>query len=307
MSIAYARIAERVIDTPLLYDARKAEAFMAGLGGRIFGSSVVIRNAEGAVDHTAFENGRPSAGRLGDRMGRVLTNRNLRPYDLIEGVAIIPVEGTLIHKGMFIGQSESGDTSYQGLQTQIGMARRDIGVKAVVFEIDSYGGEVSGAFETAAAIRQLSKEKPTIAILTDHAYSAGFLLGSQARQVILPEFGGAGSIGVIMMHANMSAFYEKEGVEITIIRSGKHKAEGNPYEALPKRLVERWQATSDAMRDRFAETVGLARGRRMTKAKALATEADAFDAKEALALGLVDAIGDPSQAFDAFIKEINRS
>ncbi|MBY2911364.1 S49 family peptidase [Rhizobium leguminosarum] len=307
MTFHHAHIAQRVFDTPLLYDARKAEAFAIGLGGRIAGGTVAIANPAGAVDHVAFSNGRPSAGRLGDRMGRILTNRNQRPYDLVDGVAVIGIEGTLIHKGAFIGQSDSGDTSYQGLQTQIAMARNDMGVKGVVFEVDSYGGEVSGAFETATMIRALSKEKPTVAILTDFAFSAGYLLASQARQIILPEFGGAGSIGVIMMHANFAAFYEKDGVAITIIRSGKHKAEGNPFEDLPERVVDRWQSTADAMRDKFAETVALGRGRRLSKAQALATEADPFDAADSVKLGLADAVGDPSTAFDAFIKEVNRS
>jgi hypothetical protein len=45
----------------------------------------------------------------------------------------------------------------------------------------------------------------------------------------------------------------------------------------------------------------------MGKAAALKTEAQAFTAGEALELGLVDAIGDPNEAFAAFVKEINRS
>ncbi|WP_281978814.1 S49 family peptidase [Pseudorhizobium flavum] len=306
MSFAYAQVSQRIFDTPLMYDERKAETFVRALGPRVTGGEVFIANGAGGVEHTAFEHGRPSAGKVGSRMTRFFQKAERLPFDVVDNVSIIPIEGTLIHKGAWIGSS-SGETSYQGLMTQIEMARRAQAIRGVVFEIDSYGGEVNGAFEAAAAIQTLSKEKPTISILTDYAYSAGYLLASQARQIIMPEFGGAGSIGVIMLHADYSRHLEQEGVKVTIIRAGKHKAEGSPYEGLSDRLAEKWQGQVEVMRDKFAETVARGRGRRISKAKALATEADAFDAGESLALGLVDAIADPIEAFEAFIKETNRS
>lgn len=307
MSVAYGQVAQRVFNTPLLYDPRKAEAFLAGLGGRIAGSPVVIANPEGSVDHTAFENGRPSAGRLSGGLGRFLENRGINPVEVVEGVAVIPIEGSLIHKGGWVGAS-SGETSYQGLQTQLAWVERNRSkLKGAVFEVDSYGGEVSGSFETAAMIRRLSKIMPTISILTDFAYSAGYMMASQARQIVMPKFGGAGSIGVIMVHADYSAQYMQDGIRVTIIRSGAQKAKGNPFEALDDRVAARWQAEVDAMREEFAETVSLGRGRRFNRAKALATEAEPYGAEDAVRLGLADAIGDPSEAFDQFIREVNRS
>lgn len=306
MSLRYAHLAQRVFDTPLLYDERKAEAFLHGLGGRIAGDTIIIANPQGAIDHVAGAGGRPLAGKLGGRIERAYTRANLLPFDMIDNVAIIPIEGSLVHKGGWIG-SASGETSYQGLQAQIALARQSRAVRGVVFEVDSYGGEVNGGFETAAAMAALSREKPTIAILTDYAYSAGYLLASQARSIVVPRYGGAGSIGIIMIHADYSGYLEKQGVQVTIIRAGKRKADGNPYEPLSTQLAERWQAQAEKMRQEFAETVARARRGRITKGKALATEADAFDAGEALSIGLVDAIGDPIEAFDAFVNEVNRS
>ena len=306
MSFAYAQVSQRLFNTPLLYDERKAEAFLRGLGSRIAGDTIIVANAQGAVDHVAGANGRPLAGKLGNRIQRAFQRENLLPFYVVEGVAIIPVEGTLVHKGGWVG-SQSGETSYQGLQAQIAMARRSPEVRGVVFEVDSYGGEVNGGFETAAAMQMLSREKPTLSILTDHAYSAGYLLASQARSIVMPEFGGAGSIGVIMIHADYSAWLEQEGIKVTIVRAGAKKASGNPYEALDTELAARWQATAEKMREKFAETVARGRGNRITKAKALATQADVYDAPEAISFGLVDAIGDPLEAFDAFVKAVNRS
>lgn len=305
MSLRFAQVAQRVFNTPLLYDPRKAEAFLHGLGSRIAGDTVVITNPAGAIEHVAGADGRPLAGKLGGRLERAYTRHNVLPFAMVDNVAIIEVEGTLVHKGGWVGNN-SGETSYQGLQAQIAMARKSPHVKGVVFEYDSYGGEVSGAFETAAALAQLSREKPTISILTDFAYSAGYLLASQSRQIVLPRFGGTGSIGVIMIHADYSQALEQEGVRLTIIRSGEKKAEGNPYEPLSSDIAQKWQRLADVMRAEFAGVVAQGRSKRITKVKALATEAGVYDADEAVALGLADAIGDPLEAFDAFVSEVNR-
>ena len=302
MSFAYGHIAQRLFDTPLMYDPRKAEAFVNGLGGRIAGGEVVITNAGGAIDHIA---GGPHAGRIGDFFGRREARWGGQSLYVENGIAIIPVEGTLVHKGSFVGQS-SGLTSYEGLQAQITLAARSDAVRGVAFEFDSYGGEVSGGFETAQMIATLSKAKPTIAILTDFAYSAAYLQASQTRQIIAPEFGGAGSIGVIMLHADYSRQLANEGVDVTIIRSGTRKAEGNPYEPLPADLANRWQAQVDAIREKFASVVGKGRGSRFSAAKALKTEAEAYDASAALSLGIIDAVADPAEAFEAFAKAVNK-
>lgn len=303
--MSFDRICNLLFDQPHLYHRQKAETVVRMLGPRLTGHEITVVNGAGTVEHTAFANGRPSAGVIGDRMGRAIDRGGYVPFDVVEGVAIIPIEGTLVHKGAWIGQS-SGETSYQGLMTQIARAARAPQVAGIVYEVDSFGGMVNGAFEVATAMREASRVKPSIAILTDYAYSAGYLLASQARQIVMPEFGGAGSIGVVTMHADFSGYLEKEGIKVTFIQSGDHKTDGNQFEPLPQDLFDRLKAQVDAMRERFAGAVGKGRGKRFTRAQALKTEAQAFTAGEALDIGLVDAVGDPQQAFDAFIREVNR-
>ncbi|MCG6204190.1 S49 family peptidase [Rhodopseudomonas sp. HC1] len=305
MSIAYPHLCGQLFEQPLMYDPRKAEVVLRAIGPQLTGHSITIMNGAGGVDHVAFANGRPSAGVIGDRMGRDVDRSGYAPFDMVDGVAIIPIEGSLIQKGGWIG-APSGETSYQGLQTQIARAGRNADVKGVVFEIDSFGGMVNGGFETAAMIAALSKAKPTIAILTDFAYSAAYLQASPCRQIIAPQFGGAGSIGCVMLHADYSGALEQDGIKVTIIKSGVHKIEGNPYEPLPDGQRDRWQAQVDEVRDQFAAVVAKGRGKRLTKAQALKTEAQAFTAAEALDLGLIDAVGDGQEAFAAFVKEVNR-
>lgn len=301
----HSRIAARLLNTPLMVHPGKAAAILAGIGGRVIDGRVEFHGAT-PIAHEAFSRGRPSAGTVGDRMGRQIDRSGERPYDMVGSVAIIPIEGSLVHKGAWL-ESDSGETSYQGLQTQVQRAGRDAAVKGVVFEVDSYGGEVSGAFETSDMIAQLSKAKPTIAILSDHAYSAGYLMASAARQIIVPEAGGAGSIGIVTMHTDMSKALEASGVNVTILSSGAHKADGNPFEPLPEDVATAIRAELDDCRKIFAGRVAAYRGSRLNFQDAMATEAQVYSGVEAVAAGLADATGHPSEAFKAFVSAINRA
>lgn len=306
MMLLMPHVAARLFDVPLMIDPGKMAAIMAGLGARIVEGGIELAGVE-AVQHVAFAEGRPSEtmGRLGDRLGRRYEQAGVgdRIVDRVGSVAVIPIEGSLVHKGAYLG-AYSGRTSYEGIQTQIARAARDPAVKGVVFEVDSFGGEVPGVFATSRMIASLSAVKPTLAILTEHAYSAGYLLAAAARQIVIPETGGAGSIGAMMMHADLSQKLANDGIKVSVIASGAHKADGHPALPLSDETRARMQARVDASRDLFAEVVGSFRGQRLTKAAALATEAADYPGEKAVRAGLVDGVMDPNEAFDAFVKRI---
>lgn len=296
MTLLLPRIAAELVNTPLAIDGARADVMLRALGPRLFGAPVHVAAAQ-APD--------PQAGVLSQRLDRGLAARGRAAFPVIDGVAVIEVEGTLVNKGSWIGM-DCGETSYEGLRTQIERARRESSVRAAVFEVDSPGGQVSGVFETAAAMARLSAEKPTMAILTANACSAAYLLASQARRIVMPEFGYAGSIGAVVMHVDFSAALTEAGVKVTMIQSGAHKTEGNPFEPLSVEVVDRIRAELDQVRTRFAEVVGVGRGKTLTAQAALATEAQVYSGREAVSLGLADALGDPHEAFAAFRAEISR-
>lgn len=306
MTLLMPHIASRMFNTPLLIDAGKAVAILTGLGGRVVEGGVEFGDVV-PVEHIAFAKGRPSEslGTLGDRLGRSYEQAGAgnRIFDRIGPVAIMPIEGTLVHKGAFLGQS-SGEMSLQGVQTKIQAIKRDPSVRGTVFEYDTFGGEAAGAFDTAHMMFELSQLMPTLAIINDFAFSLGYLLASAARQIVIPTMGGAGSLGAMTMHIDHSAKLEKSGSKVTIIGSGKHKGDGHSFGPLPADVHAKMQDRVDRMRDHFAETVAQFRGPRLTKAAALATEADTYTGQDAVDSGLVDAIARPSDAFAQFVSMI---
>ncbi len=304
MSLLLPRVAARVFNTPLAVTPEKAVAMLIGLGARMVDGGVVLSGDVRPADHDTRRE--PQAGVIGDPLGRDLDQRGRRPYATHESVAVIPLEGSLVHKGAYVGKS-SGETSFQGLQAQIVRAHRDPMVKGVVFEHDSHGGEVNGMFETARMIARLSADKPTMAILTHVSCSAAYVNAAPCRQIVIPKTGAAGSIGALVLHADLSGKHEKDGVKVTIVASGRHKADGNPLEPLADEVRARLQAQVDTVRDMFAETVGEGRGRRLAKAAALATEAQVYHGADAVAAGLADVVADPHEAFAAFVAAVNRA
>lgn len=225
-----------------------------------------------------------------------------KPFAFSNGVAVIPITGTLINR---FGRSYGFVTGYNFIRSQLNQAVLDNDVKLIVFDVNSYGGEAAGCFELSADIRNARAAKPSIAVIDSNSYSAGYALASAAGKVVCTPSGGAGSIGVVAMHFDMSKALDKFGITVTMIHAGKHKVDGNPYEALSKDVKASIQAGVDKSRDAFVSLV--AENRKLDAADVRATEAQIYRAEEALSLGLIDAIATPSEAVRAYLTELSGS
>jgi len=293
----HARIAARAFNTPLLVEPSKAMAFLAGLGPRVLGRRVELTESIDALKGVDTLPARASL--LADGMLDDYHQHGEAPYPLVDGIAVIEISGVLIHRGSWIGQS-SGQTSYEGIAAQIEAAARDPAVRGVALEIDSFGGEVAGVFDLADRIRALRHDKPVWAFVAEHAFSAGYALASQADRILLPRTGAVGSIGVVVMHAELSGQLDQDGVRVTLIHSGRHKVDGNPYEPLPAEVRGDIQREIDVLRFLFAETVAAGRAGKLNQDAALATEAATYRGADAVTAGLADEVIDVQRGFAAF-------
>jgi len=294
----HARIAARAFNTPLLVEPSKAMAFLSGLGPRVLGRRVDVADVD-LLDAFGAAALPARASLLAGGLAARAQQDGDAPYPVVDGIAVIEVSGVLIHRGGWIGQS-SGQTSYEGIAAQIDAAARDPSVRGVALEIDSFGGEVAGVFDLADRIRALRAAKPVWAFVAEHAFSAGYALASQADRVLLPRTGAVGSIGVVVMHADLSGQLDQDGVHVTLIHAGSHKVDGNPYTPLPDAVRDDVQREIDVLRFLFAETVAAGRSARLSQEAALATEAQTYRGTDAVAAGLADEVTDLTRGFDAF-------
>lgn len=225
-----------------------------------------------------------------------------KPFAFSGGIAIIPVHGTLINR---FGSSWGFVTGYNFIRQQTAMAAQDPDVLGIVFDINSYGGEVAGCFECAADIQALANGKPTMAVVDSNAYSAGYATAVAADKIVVTPSGGAGSIGVVATHVSYEEMLANEGIKVTFIHAGKHKVDGNPYQDLSAEAKAAIQADVDASYDVFVGWVG--KRRKKSEKDIRATEARTYSANEAMSLGLIDAVATPQAAVQAFLGELSGS
>lgn len=274
-------IAERVVGRPLLIHPTKAEVILHVLEGRI--------PLEGALAPLG-----PEANRF---VGGSQTRGGLARVD--QGVAIIPVIGSLVNRGAWIGAS-SGLTSYEGLAAQLRDAARDPKVSAIVLDLDSPGGEATGMFALAAAVQEVKASKPVVAVVNDIAASAAYGIASQATEIVVSPTSVVGSIGVVLTHLDRSGEMAAKGIKPTLIYAGRHKVDGNPYGPLSDAVRSDLQAQVASFYDQFVGLVAQGRGDRLTEQDARATEARTFIGREAVERGLADRVA----SFDAVLASL---
>src|SRR5436305_1536555 len=81
-----------------------------------------------------------------------------------DGVATIAVHGQLVNRVSWISAA-LGFGSYDGLRAALSAATCDTSVKGVLLDVDSPGGDLAGAAETASAIRSIAARKPVVAFV----------------------------------------------------------------------------------------------------------------------------------------------
>lgn len=281
-------LCQRIFNTPVAIHPRKAEVIVSALSERLGLISIenVTRQSARAEDEGWFSEPREN-GRNG--------------YDVIANVAIIEVHGTLVQKLGSL-RPTSGMTGYDGIRQAFLTAVEDPAVEAIVLDVDSPGGEVSGCFDLVDTIYGARGAKPVHAILSESAYSAAYAIASAADRIVVPRTGGTGSIGVICMHVDWSRALDSAGLKVTFIQYGDRKADGHPEIPLSKEALARFQADINTMGELFVETV--ARNRNIAASKVRDTEAATYLGSAGVELGLADAVAAPDAAFRALLAEL---
>jgi signal peptide peptidase SppA len=288
----FAHLAQRLFNTPLAIHPAKAEVVMASLADRL-GISRIGRLDGRVIEPMAFDDGYEDFRSAGNnpRVG----------YDLVAGVAVVQVSGTLVQK-LGTLKPYSGMTGYDGIRQNFLSALADPEAKAIALDIDSPGGEVAGCFDLVDTIYEARGVKPIWAILDESAFSAAYAIASAADKIIVPRTGGTGSVGVIAMHVDWSQALDSAGIKVTFITYGDRKADGAAELPLAPEALARFQSDIDNMGELFVNTV--ARNRALEPEKVRETQAATFLGEQGVEKGLADAVMAPDAAFLALLETL---
>lgn len=209
-----------------------------------------------------------------------------KPYRIVDGVAVLKIEGPLVHKGSDAWWS-CWDT-YEGIARRFRDALEHDECTAVVLKFDSPGGEVAGCFETVERMQRLKARagKPVVAYVDESCYSAAYALAMVADEIFLPRSGGVGSIGVITSRVDATKMDRKDGLRFDVIASGTKKTDGHPHVAITDDELRRTRHRIDRLAAQFFDVVGSSRG--LSKEAVSGFEAGLFQGKEAVRARLAD-------------------
>ena len=172
---------------------------------------------------------------------------------------------------------------------------KDPTAKALLVVIDSPGGTVSGGESLHHAIARVGREMPVVAVMGATAASSGYMVALPAEQIFAREATLTGSIGVKLMLPEFSGLLEKLGVGDNSLASGPLKDEPSLSRPMSPAGRAAMQAIIDDMHAQF--TAMVAAGRKMEPARvAELADGRAYTGRQALKLGLIDAIGGEREA-----------
>ena len=208
-----------------------------------------------------------------------------------DGIATIPIHGPLAKNTDFIDRIFLGMKDYNDIHKALGEVIDDQRVNGIILDIDSPGGTVNGADETAEMIFNARGSKPIIAFTSGMMASAAYMIGSAADKIVVGKNADIGSIGVLMIHTDYSKAMEKVGVKRTYLKAGKFKAIGNPSEPLSDEAREVFQAELNHIYSNFIDTVALNRDVEAEKVRADMADGRIFIGSLAVGAGLADEVG----------------
>ena len=271
-----AQIAGRVLNRPLLLHPDKADLILHVLQGRI--------GIEPLQPLT------PETNRFVGSHRR--DNGSVSSMRVANGVAILPIVGSLVNRGAWIG-ANSGLVSYEGIAAQLREAEADPDVRAILLDIDSPGGEATGMFATANLVRAVNEVKPVVAFVNDVAASAAYGIASAAREIVVSPTSMVGSIGVVLTHLDRSGELEDRGVKPTLIHAGAHKVDGHPFGPLSDAVRADLQAEVMKVYDQFVGLVAEGGPGRISADAIRATEARTYLGADAVAARARRSHGEP--------------
>lgn len=210
-------------------------------------------------------------------------------YELVGDVGVIKISGSLVP-----GEAEwmryYGVTGYDDIKAAFVQGIADKGAKSLMIYSDSGGGSVAGVEDAEQFIANVAKVKP-LSAFSEFSASAAYWLTSVAGHITTSTTGINGSLGVIRVVTEYSKMFENDGITKTVMRAGRYKALGNPYEPLTDDGKAEIQSKLDDLYQVFIGTVARNRGTTEIIADQVMGQGREFLGKRGLDVGLVDAVG----------------
>lgn len=203
------------------------------------------------------------------------------------GVGVVRIEGVI----QFAESNQFGmQSGAEATISRLNALASNKDIKAIVLRINSPGGTVAATQEIYQRIMEIREDIPVIASIGEIGASGGYYLASAAELIYANPGSMTGSIGVIAYSPNMRGLFEKIGVSMNVIKSGRYKDIMSSHRNMTDEERRLIQSMIDSSYNQFLQHIS--EGRDMPVAK-IAPYADGriLDGVEAKRVNLIDEIG----------------
>jgi protease-4 len=139
------------------------------------------------------------------------------------GVSVIRMEGTMV-TGLDSGADTIGSEVVGG---ELRDAADDPMIEAIVLRVNSTGGTPAAAQEIIQDLDYARSKKPVVVSMGDMATSAAYYVSVHADRIYANPDTFTAGVGVIWTFSDISRFNEKEGFNVSTIKSGSKKDMGS--------------------------------------------------------------------------------
>jgi len=215
----------------------------------------------------------------------------------------------VIHAQGIIGGRQSGANpvlgvmmGYQSVMNDLRRAQFDDDIAAVIFRVNSNGGDHLTSDLICRQVGVVAQEKPLVVSMVDVAASGGYTISYHANKLVANASTVTGSIGSITATFNAKELYHKLGITKDFITKGPDTFLNTDYRDLTNR---EWRIWSDNHQDSYQQWLADIAQRRQLTIRELEKLADGrvWTGRQAKANGLIDEIGGLERAI-AIAKEL---
>lgn len=194
------------------------------------------------------------------------------------------------------------ETSSEDIILEINKAEKDNDIKAIILEIDSWGGYPVAAEEVANALKRA--EKPTVAVIREFGNSAAYYAATGADIIFASANSDVGGIGATISYLDNVQKNKKDGLTYNQLSSGKFKDMLDPDKILTAEEKQLIMRDVEILHENFIKAVAKNRNMDIEKVRELA-DGSSMLGEMALKNGLIDKIGGIYEVKEYLKEKIN--
>lgn len=212
-------------------------------------------------------------------------------------VAVLHVGGTIKSGDSIPGPEGMNATGARSVAGALKEVRERDDVRAVIVRVTSPGGSGAASDLMWHELMRTRETKPVVVSCGDVAASGGYYVALAGEAIVADAGTITGSIGVVAGKASLRGLYERLGITKEFVRRGKHAGLYSDYSPLGTEERARVEAEARSFYQSFIDKVAWAR-RLTVEAATAAAEGRVWTGRQAWTRGLVDRLGDFSDALD---------